>query len=189
MPEHGRAHESHNARTVIIPAFSIHNQKPNKLPNFCTNTWKVEVVERYMRKAHGVTVGQRVKWIGFSFDESRRWERMMEGEEYKRGLIRFPLVELRMKRHEAIRVVERMGWPTPPRSRCWMCPNQNDKQWREVQQNHPAEFAQAVALDEDIRARGHNLFLHSTFRPLRDVDLSEEDDLFSGSCASGECFI
>ena len=94
-----------------------------------------------------------------------------------------------MKRQEAIRVVERMGWPTPPRSRCWMCPNQSDREWREVQQNHQAEFAKAIELDEAIRERDPNAYLHSTIKPLRDADLSEEDDLFSGSCASGECFI
>ncbi len=188
VPAHGKNWLSHNGNTVILPIFTNQNGA-GKYSNFCTARWKVEVVDRFLSQKFGVTASQRVKWIGFSFDEDRRWMRMQNGEEFKAGQIRFPLVELRIKRHESIRIVEKMGWPKPPRSRCWMCPNQSDYEWAEVQNDYPALFQEAINLDEAIRVDDPHAFLHSTIKPLRDVELSQPDDLFSGSCPSGECFL
>ena len=173
---------------LLIPAFSNQTGTPSKLTNFCTDKWKVRVRDRWLA-AQGVKRKNAVKWIGFSFDEQRRWQRMMDGEEYKRGLIRFPLVELRLRRQDSINIVERMGWPKPPRSRCWMCPNQSDYEWAEVKTDWPDKFAEAIALDESIRERDPHAFLHSSVKPLKDANLDKPDDLFSGSCPSGECFV
>jgi 3'-phosphoadenosine 5'-phosphosulfate sulfotransferase (PAPS reductase)/FAD synthetase len=188
-PAHGRNWQTHNGNTMLLPSFTRYRGEVGKLPNMCTNTWKVEVVDRFLSREFGLTPSKRVKWIGFSFDEDRRISRMMQGEAYKSGQIRFPLVELRIKRQAAIQAVREMGWPEPPRSRCYMCPNQSDREWREVARDYPAEFAQAVALDEAIREQDQHAYLHSTARPLKDADLSAEEDLFSGSCPSGECFV
>ena len=70
-----------------------------------------------------------------------------------------------------------------------MCPNQSDYEWSEVQTDYPELFKEAIELDEAVRAKDSHAFLHSTVKPLREVDLSKEDDLFSGSCPSGECFL
>jgi len=42
---------------------------------------------------------------------------------------------------------------------------------------------------KSIRERDENAYLHSAIKPLRDADLTKPDDLFSGSCPSGECFL
>lgn len=175
---------------LMIPFFSNKDNNPVKLPAFCSGYWKGNVVNEYLSK-QGVKRQDYVKWIGFSLDETNRVLRMQKGEEYKDGLIRFPLVEQRLKRQDAIRLVEKMGWPTPPRSRCWMCPNQSDLQWQEVKTKHPDFFRKAIKMDELIRADGTNAFLHSTMQPLKSVDLSKEDDLFSdgSGCSSGDCFL
>jgi hypothetical protein len=70
-----------------------------------------------------------------------------------------------------------------------MCPNQSDYEWAEVKTDWPDKFAEAIALDESIRQRDPHAFLHSSVKPLRDANLDKPDDLFSGSCPSGECFL
>lgn len=173
---------------LMIPAFSSIND--SKLTNFCSKAWKSEVVNRWLSQERGITRSKYRKWIGFSFDETRRILKMQEGKEWASGLIRFPLVHDKItRRHEAIKTVEDFGWPKPPRSRCWMCPNQSDMEWNEVQNNHPSLFQEAINLDESIRERDPHAYLHSSIKPLKDADLSQEDDLFSASCPSGECFI
>lgn len=173
---------------LLLPAFSSINN--SKLSAFCSKAWKQEAMNRYLKQEHGITRKQYRKWIGFSLDETRRVLNMQRGEEWKRGLIRFPLVEdVPTKRNESIRIVERMGWPTPPRSRCWMCPNQSDMEWHEVQQDHPKLYAEAIRMDEEIRVTDPAAYMHSSIKPLRDADLSQQDDLFSASCPSGECFL
>ena len=180
--------EFHASGSILIPAFSNQGGAYSKLPNFCTNEWKVRVVERFLRD-QGLKRNEWVKWIGFSFDEPRRIQRMMQGEEYKRGLVRFPLMELQMKRQDSKKLVRDFGWPEPPRSRCWMCPNQSDREWAEVRVDWPEYWEKAVQLDESIRQRDAHAYLHSSVSPLRTASLEQHDDLFSGSCPSGECFL
>lgn len=176
--------------TLLIPAFTNQSGNASKLSSFCSDKWKARVCNRFIKARFGLGRSEIRKWIGYSIDEPRRWSRMMKGEEYRSGLLRLPLViDVPTKRHEAIRLVEKMGWPTPPRSRCWMCPNQSDMEWSEVQENHPHLWNQAVELDESIRERDAHAFLHSSITPLRSANLSAKDDLFSASCPSGECFI
>lgn len=181
--------EFHQSGSLLIPAFSNQSGNASKLPAFCSNEWKQRVCNRWL-KEQGLNRSDFRKWIGFSFDETTRVLRMMEGQEYKNGLIRFPLVhDVATRRYEAIRIVEKMGWPKPPRSRCWMCPNQSDYEWAEVQQDYPELFRDAIQLDESIRLRDKHAFLHSSIKPLREANLKQPDDLFSGSCPSGECFL
>lgn len=175
---------------LLIPVFSNQGGKPSKLSAFCSDKWKVVVVSNFLSREHGLTPSKYRKWIGFSLDETKRVLRKMDSQDFKNGLIRFPLVhDIPTKRHEAIRIVEKMGWPSPPRSRCWMCPNQSDFEWNEVQTDYPELFDKAIALDDSIRVRDANAFLHSGIVPLKTVNLEKPDDLFSGSCASGECFL
>lgn len=174
---------------LMIPAFSNQNGKPSKLSAFCSGAWKSETIDRWFSITQGLTRSKYVKWIGFSFDETTRILRMQKGKEFKKGLIRFPLVEIPTRRHEAIEIVEKYGWPEPPRSRCFDCPNQSDKEWHQVKTIFPPLFKKAIQRDEQIRERDAHAFLHSSIAPLKDADLNPEEDLFSAGCSSGECFL
>ena len=181
--------------TLMLPMFSSINN--SKLSAYCSKAWKQEAMNLWLKQEHGLTRKEYRKWIGFSFDETRRVLNMQRGEEWKRGLIRFPLVhDVPTKRHQAIRLVEQMGWPTPPRSRCWMCPNQSDMEWHEVQEDYLKLYAEAIRLDEEIRETDANAYLHNSIKPLKDVDLTQIGELdpmaailFGGTCESGECFL
>ena len=83
--------------------------------------------------------------------------------------------------------VEEMGWPEPPRSRCYHCPNQSDSEWAELT---PGEWEEACRLDESIRLVDPHAYLHRSGRPLRLVTLAPESDagnLFGG-CSAGMCY-
>lgn len=192
VPAHGRDWQSHNENTLLLPLFTDQSGEVGKLSGFCSKSWKVEVVNRYLSQVFGITRSQYRKWIGFSLDEWRRVQRMMCGEEYKKGQIRFPLVsDVPLKRHEAIRTVERMGWPEPPRSRCFDCPNQLDEEWIEVKEQAPEEFTLAVERDREIRLIDPHAWMHKTCVPLDQVDFSREPGLFDSGdyCSSGVCFV
>lgn len=174
---------------LIIPAFTDMSGCVSKLSAYCSGAWKQEVVDRWLSNVCGIKRGKYVKWIGFSRDEVRRIFRMAKGEEYKKGLIRFPLVnDCLTTRYEAIKIVEDMGWPTPPRSRCWMCPNQSDHEWREIRNDHEM-WQKACEFEDAFRLRDPHAFCHKSGIPLREVDFTEEDDLFVGKCESGGCFL
>jgi hypothetical protein len=177
---------------LMIPAYtdmSGNTAHLSKLSTYCSNAWKQEVVDRWLSKERGVTRSHMVKWIGFSRDEVKRVFRMAKGEEYQKGLIRFPLIhDVPTTRQEAINIVKAMGWPAPPRSRCWMCPNQNDHEWREIKAD-PEMWKRAIEFEREFRKRDPHAFLHRKGVPIDEVDLTEDDDLFAGKCESGNCFL
>lgn len=189
-PPHGMDYVSHNGNTVLIPAFTNQTGDVGKLSGFCSKTWKVETRQRYVRDALGVTSNQQRNWIGFSLDETRRAVRMIKGEEYQAGRIWFPLIHgVPIRRNQSIALVESMGWPTPPRSACWMCPNQGDHEWRDLKTNQPEEFAAACALEKEVQQHDPFAWFHSSCVPLGEVDLNEPADLFADrACSSGGCF-
>lgn len=174
---------------LIIPAFTTENNGVGKLSAFCNRWWKQDCTKRWLSIERGLTRSKYRTWIGYSLDESRRYFRMMGGDEYRGGLLWLPLVELAIRRAEAIRIVELMGWPTPPRSRCWMCPNQGDSEWRELKESHPSEFAKAVAFQSELTSVDPHAWLHKSCKPLDQVDFTQPEDLFSRPCNSGMCFI
>lgn len=190
VPAHGKNWMSHNGNTMLLPAFSNQSGSNSKLPGYCSNTWKVETFDRWLSKTRGVKRIEYRKWIGFSLDEATRAARMMNGQEYKAGLIHFPLIQaVTLRRRDSIAEVEKMGWPTPPRSACWMCPNQGDHEWRDLKLNHPDEFEAACKLEDEVREVDSFAWFHKSCIPLREVDFTEEEGLFSRACDSGVCFV
>lgn len=188
-PPHGIDYMSYNGATVLLPAFT--NQTggdAGKLSGFCSDKWKVRPRQRYMRSL-GIPTNQQRNWIGFSTNEARRAVRMMQGDEFKAGLIYFPLISgIPHTREQAIKVVEKAGWPTPPRSACWNCPNQADDEWRDLKENHPDEFAAACALEKEVQLKDPFAWFHESCIPLGEVDFTKPDDLFDRACSSGGCF-
>lgn len=173
-----------------IPAFSTRFGTVSKLSNHCTGRWKIEAMDKWIRQTYGLTRSKFCAWIGFSFDEASRALRMMDGEEYQNGLIRFPLIhDVRLSRQQAVKLVEDMGWPKPPRSACWCCPNHSDFEWAKMKNERPAEFAKAVAFEQEIRKRDPDAWLHRSAMPLNEVAFDGPTDLLSTPCDSGVCFV
>lgn len=172
--------------TLLLPAYS-NIDGAGKLPNFCTTYWKVDVIRNYMRREHRLTQSMYVNWIGFSMNEFRRYSKLKKSKRGLAGLLRFPLVDdVPMVRESAIAfVTEKMGWPKPPRSACYMCPNKTDAEWLETD---PVEFGLSVALEKDLRKRDPNAFLHKSMKPLSEVVFSKTG-MDSTPCESGQCFL
>lgn len=173
---------------LILPCFTSENGI-GKLSAFCSRWWKQDVVTRWLSKTQNLTRSKVVKWIGFSRDEQRRIISMQQGEEFKKGLIRFPILEQGLTRRDCIKLVEDFGWPTPPRSACWMCPNHGDHEWRLIKTQRPDEFQKAVELEREIHKVDPDAWLHRSCVPLDEVDFSQPEDLFSRACDSGMCFV
>lgn len=174
---------------LLIPAFSTRYSEVGKLSNYCTGRWKVEARDKWLRAIHGLTRSQFRIWIGFSRDEVTRAVKMMAGEEYKAGLIRFPLIhDVLTTRQEAIKIVKDYGWPEPPRSACWMCPNHHNSEWLKLKREQPKEFELACNLEKEIQQRDPDAWLHRSCVPLSEVDF-DLPDLFSRPCDSGVCFV
>lgn len=167
--------------TLLMPVFTDKSGEQGKLPGYCSTEWKRRVVQRWAT-AQGVDACDM--WIGISTDEMRRVN-LTRGK----WTNRYPLVEKMMNRGDCVALVEKLGWPTPPRSSCWNCPNHLAGEWREIRER-PEEWAQAVKFDREIRVRDPNAYLHHDCVPLDRANLDDMNGvLFGHDCESGLCFV
>jgi hypothetical protein len=166
--------------TLLIPAFTTQNGGVGKMETYCSGEWKREVTARWLRS---LGVEEARVWVGISRDEMKRIRtaRRKWLQEW------YPLLfDVPMGRGDCIRLVmDVMGWPKPPRSACWMCPNMNDEEWREMDE---ADFAKAVEFERKIRKQDNFVFLHEVGKPIDQVDFTDRQSSFIG-CDSGYCFV
>ena len=169
-----------NKDTLLIPAFTNISGKPGLFRGYCSGEWKRDPVKRFARE-RGIKRADIL--IGFSIDEM---ERMRTYDKDKPWNHVYPLYDLKMSRGDCIALVESMGWGTPPRSACWMCPYRSDHEWRDILGT--PDFDDAVAFEKEIQKKDPHAFLHRQCIPIDTVDFSAEPDLFAKPCDSGMCF-
>lgn len=168
---------------LLMPVYT----NKGKLPTFCSNEWKRRPVRRYLR-TQGYGPNNPVKlWFGMSLDEFTR----MNKSDKQWITNYYPLIlnaETRMSRTDCVSFLEREGWPLPPKSACWMCPHRDDATWQAMKDGDPADFAQAVALEQEIQSGPWgDVWLHKSRIPLDKIVFEAAEslpllDLCADSC-------
>ncbi len=156
-----------------------------RLPGYCSGEWKRDVVNRWLR-LQGVENCDC--WIGFSMDEIRR---VSEKDRRQWCRQQFPLIDRMINRAMCRSIITAAGLPIPHKSRCWMCPHQDEKEWQEVYDD-PEEWTKAVAADEEIRANDpeqKGLYLYAGRVPLAMANFGSGAILPPARpCESGFCW-
>lgn len=167
--------------TALMPMFT--NQGGlGQTRKYCSNEWKQRPVERYLRSI-GLSGGDM--WIGFTIDEIHRMRGFDPTAKWQHT---YPLIERRMSRSDCIATVLAMGWDSPPRSACWMCPYRSDAEWRHLKRTDPNDFERAVRLERAVQQVDSGLWLHRSCLPLGNVDFNERQGELFDQCSSGMCF-
>jgi hypothetical protein len=126
----------------------------------CTAEYKLAPIMRKCRELLGAkppdhrTVPRgRVaeQWIGFATDEIHRANDRRDNLYTVR---RFPLLEIGMSRKDCQRWLKHRGWGHTAKSACIACPFHGNAQWRDLRDNHPEQWADAVEFDRAIRKGG-----------------------------------
>jgi len=157
----------------------------------CTSDFKIVPILRKARELGGIKRGQKtigvVQWIGISLDEVHRMK--MARDKWAKN--EWPLVDMRMRRHDCLLWMARNGYPTPPRSSCVYCPYHSNAEWRRLRDEEPEAFAAAVKFEKDLQINKGNMhavpFLHRSLVPLDQVDLSTDLDRGQQSLFGEEC--
>lgn len=161
----------------------------------CTQDYKLVPIFRKLRELAGVkprSPGPKTpvveQLIGISRDEAQR----MKPAKFRWIRNSYPLVEAGITRWDCGVWLKNHGYPIPPKSACTFCPYHSDAMWRDIQRNDPESWADAVDLDRRIRNGKHHLlkgvpFLHSSCRPLEEVDFSNAEDRGQLSLFDNEC--
>lgn len=149
----------------------------------CTAEWKLAPIKRQVRDMLGLVPRQRVpkgvkveQWIGISMDEVVRMKPSRDLWCHHR----FPLIEAGMDRQACLRYLEERQYPKPPKSACIGCPFHTNAMWRDMRDNAPDDFADAVEVDRQLRTgefykmRGRE-YMHRSLMPLDQAPLNDAD--------------
>lgn len=159
----------------------------------CTSEYKVRPIKEQVRRLLGAKDkandrpgnppkgAQVTQWIGISTDEFHR----AKDSDVNYIKHTFPLLDINWSRQHCLDYLRDSGWETTPKSACIGCPFHHDSQWRDLRDNHPEEWDDAVDFDAAIRngsaranANGDELrgsmFLHSSLLPLADAPLTRK---------------
>jgi len=179
--------------------------KRGRMLQGCTKAFKIAPMDRLLRrlmeeklgvsaksKRPGVNVVE--KWIGFSYDEVHR----VKPSETKYCYFAYPLIERRMSNADVLKYFADRALPAPPRSVCNACFANSVAQYKEMYENRPDDWRQAVNVDRAIRTLSHlgvkhELFVSHTLVPLEELAarqfvLGDTKNLEDEACTSGYCF-
>jgi hypothetical protein len=196
-----------NGGRFVTPPFytATDGVREGQIRRQCTREYKIQPIETFVRRrVLGLAKGERapkgvqvVMWQGISTDEIQRARKGIEGWQQ----FRYPLIEARMSRQDCIAWMDAKGYPRPVKSACIWCPYHDDRAWREMRDNDPESWAEAVRIDgliRNVHEQGtggirHELFVHRSLKPLPEVDLSTpadhgQIDMFAEEC-EGMCGI
>lgn len=165
----------------------------------CTQDYKIEPIQKYIRRELlGLKPGQRVpksvtvhQVFGISFDERQRMRRSREPW----SVFEYPLVDMKMRRQQVIEWAEK-HYPgrTFPRSACIGCPYHSNEEWRRLRDDSPAEFADAVQFDEQIRGASDlrhlvksEMYLHRQMVPLAQAKIDDDGPGLWDGVGENEC--
>jgi len=171
---------------LLVPVYTRYNADGSigKLPTYCSNEWKGRVIQRYARSIYPKAKKFEM-WMGMTMDEAQR-VKITTG----RWVKKYPLIDARMFRFDAINLVREYGWPTPPKSTCYICPNKSESHWKDIKENHPQDIEDAKKIEDKLREVDNDVFLHRQGVPLDAVDFDEaQGDMFNGKCDTGHCFV
>ena len=151
------------------------------LRRHCTKEYKIEVVDKEIRRVLGYKPRQRMRHhidlvMGISVDEMTR----MRTSSQKWKSNQYPLVDMSINRQQCIEYVSKAGIGKPPRSACHFCPYKSDAEWRRMRDEYPADWDRAVAFDQAIReSASPNLtskfYVHRSCVPLADADIAKDE--------------
>jgi hypothetical protein len=127
----------------------------------CSAPWKMKVVMKWLRE-QGVEAAR--DWVGITTDEQRR----VRQSPFDWFAFEYPLINLGMDRVDCHTVIYSMGWERVLHSSCYICPQQDDEQWRYIKAHYPADWEKALQVDAAIRERDPELYLHRSCLPLAD---------------------
>ena len=130
--------EVEDDHTFCAPSFIVSN---------CTSDSKLIPIHRgYIREEQvkGNYVKPCVAVIGLGYEELTRMYKPHLAE----YTVEYPLIDRKMTRRDCVKYVTDHGYESPPKSGCYFCPFQSEKQWGILYRNHPDLYWDAVSLEE-----------------------------------------
>jgi len=122
-----------------------HDIAPNRAYKFCTDKAKIRTIHRYCQDRPYTAL------LGITFDERQR----ATGSTMQYEHLKYPLVDARIDRRGAIKLIQDMGLKVPRRSCCWFCFNANYKEIDKLKRDYPELYKARVELYRNEKIKKH----------------------------------
>lgn len=176
----------------LIPGFTLNSAgQKGMMFRQCTDKAKITPMRKAvsdMLKKSGAT--KCILWMGISTDEIMR----AKDSQRRNTVHRFPLIDLEFSRKDCLDWMRGGNLPEPPRSACVYCPYHSDREWRRLKTDLPDDFAAAVDYELKLQSAFANCgrlistpYLHSSRKPLSEVDFSTEEERGQLNMFNNEC--
>ena len=202
-----------NGRTRLDtpPYWTPGKREVGTLKQACTKHYKIAPMDRAvrlwlkrrwgigLRNHRALRTGAVEKWIGFTADEQPRADSVTRSKHQRYVSFRFPLIDDGLTKSDIVDEFISRGLPLPERSMCNACPYHGLRSLKQMHDERPVDWAQAVAVDESIRDWSQigvkePCFVSKTLLPLtvlaeRGFDLGNDLKNDLHQCSSGVCFV
>ena len=165
--ENGNIQKIEERTFIPIPAYTIHDEKKSILRRQCTNEFKITPIRTKIWELSDHRRKKVDQWIGISADEIGR---MSESDVlYMRNT--YPLIELNLTREDCQQWLTEHGYGPAPKSSCICCPYRSDLAWKEMKEQYPATFQQAVEFEQKMQKKSRltKTYLHNSRQNLDQV--------------------
>jgi hypothetical protein len=157
--------------------FYLFNKGKSKgfLRRGCTEEYKIRPIKSFVRRKCKIKYGEtnvRVKQIiGISTDE------IVRVKQSNVAWIKhvFPLIENNISRQNCLEWFKKNNLEIPPRSACIFCPYHSNAFWKNLKENSPKEFEEAVKYEKDAKKIYKKTHLFSD--PKYDVSIYYQNNL------------
>lgn len=205
--------KSTNKSRIDNPPYWTQNKETGKrgrLLQKCTQKYKIAPMDRKLREIleekYGISrnskrLGDNIveKWIGFTYSEIQRIKPSSRRYYY----FEYPLINLKWSNDDVVKFFLENKLKIPPRSVCNACFANGLSTLKEMYEQRPQDYEQAVRVDESVRDLSQvgirdSVFVSNTLIPLKDLPKynfnldeidKEKDSEEDYSCDSGFCFL
>lgn len=162
-----------------IPAFMLTDCGVTIGKRQCTREFKVRPIRRAIKQ---ITNGEpATQLIGITTDEISR----AKDNDVAWLTNKHPLLEKRMSRRDCLNWLSRQGIVNVPKSACTFCPYHSNPEWAAFKKEDGASWNQILEVDAALNERGE--YLHSSCKPIKDVDFSTEEERGQLNMFNNEC--
>lgn len=164
----------------------IHKQVPMRNFRWCTDKFKRQPINKFLKSIGATRKEPVVKALGISLDESHRVnEFSAQKREPKYVILEYPLLDRKITRDGCKKIIEDHGFPVPEKSGCWYCPFARKEEWRLLKIQKPELFQKAVEMEENNSKYPKRTIKFS--KPLKMVEFDYTLEDMMGECDSGHC--
>lgn len=175
-----------DTRSVPIPVRMKNGAPGNRT---CTADFKIKVVARWIREHRATRKDTAIVGLGISIDE---FQRMRKDSGIKYITHEYPLIKLRLARHDCAKIIVDAGLPLPPKSACYFCPFHSMSTWQDMKRYRPELFNESIVLEQTINATRDRIgkdhvYLTGRGMPIDQAVSTDQQSLFDDTCESGYC--